>query len=85
MNNMREYNANYTEAFRDEQLQWFEERMERLPQSLQISASTSTSDLKRTVQGLILTLRQNKPSVTFSGYMETLMKIKDKLQEQGMQ
>ena len=81
---MRKYKPNYTEAFRDEQLKWFEERMDKLPQSLQISESTSTSNLPRTVQGLILTLRQNKPSVIFSGYMETLMQIKDRLQEQGL-
>lgn len=81
---MRTYKANYTEAFRDEQLRWFEERMDRLPQSLQISESTSTSNLPSTVKSLMLTLQQNKPSVTFSGYMETLMKIKDKLEEQGL-
>lgn len=81
---MRTYKANYTEAFRDEQLRWFEERMDRLPQSLQISESTSTSNLPHTVKSLMLTLQQNKPSVTFSGYMETLMKIKDKLEEQGL-
>lgn len=81
---MRTYKANYTEAFRDEQLRWFEERMDRLPQSLQISESTSTSNLTNTVKSLMLTLQQNKPSVTFSGYMETLMKIKDKLEEQGL-
>ena len=84
MDNKRKYKANYTEAFRDEQLKWFEDRMDKLPQSMQISESTSTSNLRRTVEGLILTLRQNKPSVIFSGYMETLMKIKDKLQEQGL-
>ena len=81
---MRTYKANYTEAFRDEQLRWFEERMDRLPQSLQISESTSTSNLPNPVKSLMLTLQQNKPSVTFSGYMETLMKIKDKLEEQGL-
>ena len=81
---MRTYKANYTEAFRDEQLRWFGERMDRLPQSLQISESTSTSNLPNTVKSLMLTLQQNKPSVTFSGYMETLMKIKDKLEEQGL-
>ncbi len=85
MDNKREYKPDYDEAFRDEQLKWFEQRMDQLPQSLQISESSSTSNLKRTVQSLMLTLQQNKPSVTFSGYMETLMKIKDKLQEQGIQ
>ena len=81
---MRKYKPDYDEAFRDEQLKWFEERMDKLPQSMQISESTSTSDLPKTINGLMQTLRQNKPSVIFSGYMETLLKIKEKLQEQGL-
>jgi len=81
---MRKYKANYTEAFCNEQLKWFEERMDRLPASMEISASTRTSDLPLTVRSLMQTLRSNKPSVTFSGYMETLLKIKDRLQEEGL-
>ena len=82
---MRKYDPNYTEEFRDEQLRWFEERMDRLPVSLQYSVSSKSIDLRKTVESLSHLLRSNKPSVTFSGYMETLLQIKEKLQADGLQ
>ncbi|MBQ8968933.1 MAG: hypothetical protein IJ064_04270 [Bacteroidaceae bacterium] len=81
---MRKYIPNYTETFRDELLKWFAERMDRLPKSLQYNASSYSSDLHKTVDSLSRMLRANKPGVTFSGYMEQLLQIKDKLQEQGL-
>ena len=81
---MRKYKAKYTESFRDEQIKWFEERRDKLPQSLKINAYTSTSNLPATVDALIKTLRNNTPSITFSGYMETLLRIKDRLKEEGL-
>lgn len=81
---MRTYQPNYTKEFRDEQLKWFEERMEKLPPTLQINKASYTGDLARTVRGLMAVLSANKPSVMHSGYMETLMQIKDRLQEQGL-
>ena len=80
----RKYKAKYTEKFRDEQVKWFEERMDNLPQTLQIDEASSTSNLPQTVRSLIQTISQNKPSIVFSGYLETLLKIKDKLKEGGM-
>ena len=81
---MRKYKKNYTEAFRDEQLKWFEERMDKLPQSMQIDEATHSPNLPLTVRHLMLTLKSNAPSVTFAGYMETLLKIKDKLKTEGI-
>ena len=81
---MRKYKNNYTEAFRDEQLKWFEERMDKLPESMQIDKANYSSNLPLTVGHLIQTLKSNAPSVTFSGYMETLLKIKDKLKAEGI-
>ena len=80
----RKYRPNYDEAFRDEQLKWFEERMEQLPKSLQINAATSTTNLPMTVVALMRTLRQNKPNVIMSGYMDTLVQIREELEEQGL-
>ena len=81
----RKYKKDYDEAFRDEQVAWFEDRMDRLPESMQINAATYAPDLRLTVRNLILTLRKNKTNVTFSGYMETLLKIREKLEaEQGL-
>ena len=84
MEENRKYRPDYDEAFRDEQLKWFEERIERLPQSLQINDATYSPNLKVTVDGLMRTLRCNKSSITFSGYMETLLQIREKLEEQGL-
>ena len=81
---MRKYKSKYTEAFRDEQLKWFEERLDKLPQSMKINDYTSTNNLRMTVETLMNTLRANTPSVFFSGYMETLLCIKDRLKEQGL-
>lgn len=81
---MRKYNSDYTIAFRDKQLKWFEERMDKLPKSLQYTSFAYTADLPLTVRGLMNILRTNQPNVAFSGYMETLLLIKDKLQEQGL-
>ena len=82
---MRKYKPDYDEAFRDEQVKWFEERMEQLPQSLQVNQSTFSPDLCVTVRALITTVKSNKPDKVFSGYMELLMQIKDRLQEQGIE
>ena len=82
---MRTYQPEYTKPFRDEQIRWFEERMDKLPQELQINEYSRSRDLTFTVKALIRTLQANAPSVTFSGYMETLMQIKDRLIEQGME
>ena len=81
---MRKYKPDYTEAFRDEQIKWFEEHMDVLPKSMQINSATWAEDLPETVRRLIQTLRHNVTSVVFSGYMETLLQIKDRLQEQGI-
>lgn len=82
---MRTYDPHFTEKMRNETLEWFEARMERLPQSLQINPATSTANLPRTVQSLMGILRANKPSVVLSGYMETLLQIRDRLEEQGFE
>lgn len=82
---MRTYQPEYTKGFRDEQIRWFEERMDKLPQELQINEYSRSRNLTFTVKALIRTLQANTPSVTFSGYMETLMQIKDRLIEQGME
>jgi hypothetical protein len=51
---------------------------------MQIDEATYTPDLPLTVRHLALTLRNYAPSIIFSGYMETLMKIKEKLKAEGL-
>ena len=58
--------------------------MDKLPQSLQINDAAYSPNLRRTVEGLITTLQSNTPSVTFAGYMDLLVQIREKLVEQGI-
>ena len=82
---MRKYNPNYTEAFRDEHIKCFEEHMDVLPKSMQLNDAVRMEDLRESVSRLIKTLRHYAPSKVFSGYMETLLQIEDRLREQGME
>ena len=71
----------------DELTRWFEERMDRLPRTMQLNGSTSTSDLPRTVKALsaVLKAHKEKMPVTFSGYISHLELIRLRLKEQGME
>ena len=71
----------------DELTRWFEERMDRLPATLQLNEATAASDLPRTVKALLAVLKVHKEniSVTFSGYMSHLDLIRLRLKEQGLE
>ncbi len=81
---MREFNPNYTTEERDAQVAWFDQHIDQLPQEMQINAATRTSNLPNTVRALLNTIRANQPAVTFAGYFETLLQIRDRLEEQGI-
>ena len=84
MEKNRKYKKDYDEVFRDEHIQWFEERMDKLPESMHLDAAVYMPDLRLSVTNLIRTLRRNKTNATFSGYMETLLKIREKLEAEGL-
>ena len=69
----------------DELLSWFQQRMDKLPKTMQIDDATSTDNLYVTVDALSRTLRKYGSGVVFSGYQKTLQKIKDNLVAQGME
>ena len=79
------YKPAYTKQ--DELTRWFEERMDRLPATLQLNEATAASDLPRTVKALLAVLKVHKEniSVTFSGYMSHLDLIRLRLKEQGLE
>lgn len=80
----RKFKPTYTREACEKEIAWFEERMDQLPDSLQINDASYAPNLRLTVTNLIRTIRANKPTVIFAGYMETLLQVKDRLQEQGM-
>ena len=75
------YKPAYTKQEVDELTRWFEERMDRLPATLQLNEATAASDLPRTV----LKVHKENISVTFSGYMSHLDLIRLRLKEQGLE
>ena len=80
------YQPAYTTQETDEIVRWFEKRMDRLPQSLQLNEATSTTDLPRTVKSLLKVAKGHRDniSVTFSGYLAHLALIRLRLEESGM-
>ena len=67
-------------------IHWFEERMDKLPQSLQLNEATFTANLPRTVDALLKVAKAHRENitVTFSGYVAHLVLIRLRLEEQGM-
>lgn len=81
------YKSDYTKAEVNELLAWFEERMDKLPQTLRLNKATTTDNLKRTVKALTTTVKRLEGviNVTYSGYVSHLVLIRLRLQEQGME
>ena len=79
------YKQTYGEEEVDELLGWFEDRKDRLPQTLRLNESTVSEDLPRTVAALLAVLKkhQGKLSVTFYGYISHLELVRLRLREQG--
>lgn len=81
------YKTEFKKEEAEEVISWFEARMDRLPQTMQLNSSTSTQDLPRTVRSLIsvIRVREDALDVTFSSYLVHLMLIRLRLTEQGME
>lgn len=81
------FQPGYKKAEAEDVLVWFEEHLDRLPQTLQLNEATSTKNLPRTVEALmsVVKSREDMLDVTFSSYMSHLILIRQRLMEQGME
>lgn len=80
------FKPEYSKSEIQELITWFEERMDRLPDELQISRAAYTSDLKATVDSLLELMRVRSMNVvTFCGYAAHLFLIRERLKQQGME
>lgn len=81
------FKIEYEYAQVEELMEWFEARMEQLPQTLQLNPATSTRQLPETVKSLIAVIkaRDGKLDVTFNSYVSHLLLIRMRLKEQGME
>ena len=79
------YKQTYGEEEVDELLAWFEDRKDRLPQTLRLNESTVSEDLPRTVAALLAVLKKHKGKLsgTFYGYISHLELVRLRLREQG--
>ncbi len=68
-----------------ELMEWFEQRMDKLPKEIQINKSTRSTDLPRTVQAMIGVIKEKGGSTAFSGYIAHLVLIRERLKMQGME
>lgn len=72
----------YNEKNAAETIQWFREKWNDLPESLEIDNHTSTENLKETVKSLVYAVKNtiDKGNV-YMGYLDALFKIRKRLEE----
>ncbi|MGM9687530.1 MAG: DUF6965 family protein [Alloprevotella sp.] len=73
------YKKQFTEAELKELLEWFEAQAEHLPHSLQLDKATYIADLPKTVKLYFDIVRLHGDNPTYSGQINHLFKIKEKL------
>lgn len=78
------FKPDFTKAEVKEMIAWFEERMDQLPDELQINKSSKTTNLRFTVTKLISLLKHREVSVTNCGYIAHLALIQKRLELAGM-
>lgn len=79
------FKPDFTKAEVKELIAWFEERMDHLPDELQINKSSRTKNLRFTVTKLISMLKERDVTVTICGYIAHLALIKERLILAGME
>lgn len=79
------FKPDFTKAEVKELIAWFEERMDRLPDELQINKSSRTKNLRFTVTKLISMLKERDVTVTICGYIAHLALIRERLILAGME
>ena len=79
------FKNNVSQQELEELIEWFEARMYKLPETMQIDKATYTGNLPATVKSYLNTLKGRKVSVTFCGYIAHLGVIRKRLQLGGME
>lgn len=77
-----EYKKHFTDDELKALVEWFKQRMDRLPASLQLDKATLIKDLKHTVTLYFDVVHLHKDNPTYSGQIYLLFKIKACLEEQ---
>lgn len=76
-----DYKKHYTDKELRSVVEWFEQNMERLPQSLHVDKATFVPDLSRTVRFYFDIAREHKDNPTYAAQISLLFKIRQALEE----
>ncbi|MBQ6433672.1 MAG: hypothetical protein IJJ94_06995 [Bacteroidaceae bacterium] len=77
------FKPTYTPEEAEECFSWFEQHIDELPASLQLSPSMNIPDLRTTVSTFVHKLRQRMGSnPTYSGQFAVLLMIREHIQKQ---
>lgn len=79
------FKPDFTKEEVNELVDWFDARMDKLPQELQINKSSKTTNLRFTVSKLISLVKGREISVTICGYIAHLAMVQKRLQQSGME
>ena len=79
-----EFKSHYTKEEIEEAEAWLQERWDKLPSDFKLDEATKITDLKRTLENLIHIAKELHHNPTYTGQIFLLFKIKDKLQEDGI-
>lgn len=75
------YKKHYTDKELRDVVGWFEQNMDRLPQSLHVDKATFLPDLGRTVRFYFDIARDHKDNPTYAAQIFLLFKIRKALEE----
>lgn len=76
-----EYKKHYTDKEVQTLSAWFEQHMDKLPQSLQVDKATYMPDLRRTVRFYLDIMKEHKDNPTYAAQIFLLFKIREMLEE----
>ncbi|MBQ2459848.1 MAG: hypothetical protein II505_04160 [Bacteroidaceae bacterium] len=85
MERVKTFKTKYSPAELDELFAWFDSRMDRLPESLQVDEATYSANVLETVSAYIRTIKNCELTVSLNGYVSQLMLIRERLKQEGVE
>ncbi len=85
MERVKTFKTKYSQAELDELFAWFDSRMDRLPESLQVDEATYSVNVRETVSAYIRTIKNCELTVSLNGYVSQLMLIRERLKQEGLE
>lgn len=74
----------YSESEVNELIEWFAQRKDRLPETMQLNKATYLEDVARTVNAFCTLARESRKKSTFSAQLKILFDIREKLENDNL-